>query len=115
MRQISKDEKIQLLERFLRAVVGRPEAEIIYFGGHSYPRIRVECDIDDVIKIMSNLEISGEIYTFFYPRARKEKFLSNKSEWEGTTEVMFSFEPQYWKQVEELERKVKELEGKNKK
>jgi len=109
MKEMSKDEKIQLLERFLRAVVGRPDTEIRYYGGH----IRLDCDIEDVIRVLSNLRIQS-IEAFFYPIVRKSDWKWSKEKWEGDTQVEFFFEPQYWKENEELKKKIKELEGKKK-
>jgi hypothetical protein len=115
MNEITKDQKIQLLERFLRAVVGRPETEIIYKNyslDFSFPKIVMECDVDNVIKIMSDLSMGGNIDTSFYTlgaKKVKDWFKNRGEKWEGCTEVEFLFEPQYWRDVERLEKENKEL------
>ncbi len=107
---MSKDEKIVLLERFLRAVVGRPEAKITYKGYEfNCPTISVECDIDNVVRIISDLN-SSDIHPSFYPRGTIEKLPWEKRKvLEGTTDVEFFFEPLLWKENELLKKKIKEL------
>ena len=110
---MSKDEKIVLLERFLKAVVGEPDAEIEYRNPlEGYGEIWVDCDIDDVIKNISSLEMD-DINVWFFPEGKMEKLpWDKKSRLRGTTKLQIQFEPKYWKQVEELKKELKELKVK---
>lgn len=110
---MSKDKKIVLLERFLKAVVGEPDAEIEYRNQlEEYGEIWVNCDIDNVIKIISSLSMD-DIDVWFFPEGKMEKFpWDKKSHLRGTTKVKLQFEPIYWKQVEQLKKELKELKAK---
>lgn len=117
MKEMSKDKKIELLERFLKAVIGRPQSDI-EIKYEEYDAINLfiivsDCDIDDVVRVSSNLDMY-DISTTFHPHGQVTKGWDGKSRIEGTTEVEFFFEPLYYERVEELEKKVKELEKKEK-
>ena len=112
MKEMSKDKKIELLERFLRAVVGRPQSDIKieYWSYDSLkPVIRLsDCNIEDVMKISSCLEMY-DINISFYPYGKVVKNPWEKRRYiEGFTEVEFMFEPLYYEEAEKLRRKLKE-------
>jgi len=124
MRKVSNAEKVVILERVLRAVFGRPEGKIEY---RVYPSLHsevwIECDVDDAIRVMGNLAIQ-EIEMMFYTEGVMEKPLFKTStktygkeklvpEARVMAELMLM--PLYWKENEELKKRIKILEREKKK
>lgn len=116
MKKISKDEKVFILERFLRAILGRPEAELEYRKyGDNHFEIWAECDINDIIKNMTNLEIQ-DISASFFVEGYMEKYpWDKKKRLEGRAIAQLMFEPLYWEQIEKLKKELKTLREKKEK
>jgi len=115
--KITKDQKIAALERIITAIFGRQESTITYkshFKDHM--DVTIECDVDDAMKVLTNLDIA-DIESWFFTDARKidPKFFKFRNRpWEGYTEITLMLEPIYWKRVEELEKQLKELQSREK-
>jgi len=113
-RNISKDKKIEILERIVTAIFGRQEGTIAYrYLIGSTPEITLECDVDDAIKVLGNLSMA-EIDYWFYTNERKLKTKLFGKQFEGYTEINLTLEPKYWKEVERLKEEIKRLKEKAK-
>jgi len=109
--KISDKEKIQILERFLRAAVGCSDSDaLIKYRkiSHIY-EIIVECDPEIVTRFLDQLDIN-DIQVDFLSSLRKEE-----GEVIPIVEVDLMFQPQYWKDVLKLENENKELKKEIKK
>ena len=115
MLKITKDQKIAALERIVAAVFGRQDEKIKYrCSFKDMLEIMVECDVDDAIKVIGNLDMA-EIDHWFYTGERKidPKYSKLRDcSYEGYTEISLTLETQYWKRVEELEKEIKQLKEK---
>lgn len=112
--KITKDQKIEVLERIIKAIFGRQEGTIKYIKNFKdLIEVRIECDVDDAVKQLSNLDIA-EINYWFFTDERKldKKRLWKEHMYEGYTMINLILETQYWKQVEKLKKEIKELKGK---
>jgi len=110
--KITDKQKIEALERIVKAIFGRQEANIKY--KHHFEDIIelcLECDVDDAIKVISNLNLA-EIDYWFFTNERKlnkeERRIWNR-EYEGYTEINLILETQYWKENEKLKEEIKRL------
>ncbi len=103
--RISDKEKIEILERFLRAVVGchNPEAPIRYRKICDTYEVLLECNPDTIVKYLPELGLN-DIDVMFYSALKKEN-----GETVPIVEVEIMFEPQYWRDVLRLEKENKEL------
>jgi len=109
---VNDKKKITALERVISAVFGRPETSFEYRTPYEGAiEIILECDVDDAIKIIDELEMN-DIQTDFYVDERElpkdEQKLWNKK-WEGFNEIHLFIEPQPWKEITKLEEENKEL------
>jgi len=116
MRDPTNEEKVAVLERIVRAVFGRPDGIIEYkhFGGEELlPQVNIECDIEDAVKVQTNLQISGGIEMTFWD----EGFMRDAVEWEkgqGAPEKVpdarvfaeLFIEREYWKEIESLKKEL---------
>lgn len=113
--KITKDMKIEALERIVKAVFGMVEGKIGYRKNFKdMLEVTVECDVDDAVKLLDNLNM-GEIDHWFYVAERKidPKYSKLRNcNYEGYTEITLTLETQYWKRVKELEKELSELKSK---
>ena len=120
MKQPSNAEKVAILERVLRAIFGRPEGKIEYRPYSFQSELWIECDIDDAVRLMGNLEMN-EIEMVFYTEGVMEKlepwlrtaYTKTYGKEKLVPEVRVMAElmlmPQYWKENEELKKQIKTL------
>lgn len=115
MRKITKDQKIKALERLVKAIFGRQDGKIEYRGYFEGSiELIIECDVDDAVKNLGNLEIA-DIDCWFYTGERKLSkeeagyIWNKKRKWEGYTEICLTLNPIYWKEVEKLKEELKKL------
>ena len=113
--KVSDKEKIDALERVLRAVFGRPETDIRYRTPYEGAiEIMLECDVDDALKVIIELSMN-DIQSSFFVDERKlseedQKFWGK--EWEGFDTIHLFVEPQPWRENIELNKEIKELKKK---
>ena len=102
---ISNKEKIQLLERFLRAAVGcyDPDAPVKYVKLDGTYEIVVECDPEVVTRYLDQLSFH-DIKIDFFTSIVKEHGRNRP-----IVEVDLIFERQYWREVQKLRNENKEL------
>ena len=110
--KISKDQKIEILERIIKAIFSRQEGTIEYKSYcKNHIEVTVECDVDDAVKVLTSLS-NAEIDYWFYTTERKLNAEDSKfwgKDVEGCTEIILTLEPRYWKEVDKLEKEIKEL------
>ena len=110
--KITKDQKIEALERIVKAIFGRQESNIEYKKHFKeITEVVVECDIDDAVKQLSNLDIADINYWFFTDERKLSKEESNSwnKPYEGYTVINLTLETQYWKENEKLKEEIKGL------
>jgi len=102
---VSDKEKIEILERFLRAAVGcwNPDARIKYRKISNMYEINLQCCPEVITRYLDQLE-SNDIRVDFYPSLTEDD-----GETTPIVEVDLMFEHQYWRDVLRLENENKEL------
>lgn len=119
MKRPSKDQKIEALERILKAFCGRSEGTIEYrYFNDKYlpPEVRIECDINTLVDIKTELEFSGNFHISFDTEAYMgdpwmwDKSFGRKRKVPLVKETVgFQLRPEYWKQLDQLKTENKEL------
>ena len=112
MNEITEKQKIEVLERIVKAIFGRQSKEITYQQNcEDMIEVRLECDVDDAVKILSNLD-TANILSDFYTGERQvseedAKFWGHP--WEGYTEISLFIETDYWEKAKQLEKENQTL------
>lgn len=117
---ISKDRKIKYLEKFIKAIYGRPEATIKY-SNIFFNTLEIElsdCDVEDVIKTIENLKMQN-IELSFHQDVEKtdlnkidKRYRKYANKYEGVTNLTIIFEPDYYEETIELKKQIEELKNK---
>lgn len=106
--KVSNKEKIQILERFLRAAVGcyNEDAPVKYVKMGGVYEIIIECDPEVVTRYLEQLDFHDIKIDFLTSIVKENRKIR------PIVEVNLIFERQYWREVKELENENKKLRSK---
>ena len=120
MKKVTNKEKIEVLERIIKAIFGTArDEEVVYKNYGMYTQVEIECDVNDVVEIQGRLQLD-EIETYFseegYIDTReyfdtsgdKVKRIKKKVPCAKTLVTLY-MNPVYWKKAEELEEELKKV------
>ena len=111
-----------MLERIIKAVFGEPEGKLEYISHYKgmLPEIRLDCDIDDAVKVLNKLSYD-DIYFDFSPNLRKLTEEEKKEHdslvgeetigYDVVVEITLIPQPKYWKENIELRKKLSHSEN----
>ena len=102
-KDIDMEDKVRVLERFLKAVCGCLEdSRVQYRKLENVVELRIEdVDVDSMVEIIYSLEMN-DIDVSFFPKGR---VLAN-GEIDGYVVAILSFKPLYWRRTIEKNREV---------
>jgi len=110
LNEITEKQKIEALERIVLATFGRQSKEITYQSNfEDMVEVHLECDVDDALKVLSNLRTASIDYDFYTTERQLEKPQEWEHPWEGYTEITLYLETEYWKKSERLEKENQTL------
>ena len=117
----TSDQKVEALERILRAIFGRPEGEIKYLhfnDEYLVPIVGVECDVDDAVRVKGSLEMQEIDVSFFDDAVMRPAWKWEKEQGapdqvpEAKISVELLLSEESWKTVGRLEKEIEELKKK---
>ena len=115
--EITDTDKVQALERIVTAIFGRQETKIEYRHfkeEYQIPQVVIECDVDDAIKLLSNLSMADIDYDF-YAGIRKTDSTPSWEEIkgvEGYCHITLYLNRKYWEEVEVLKKELETIKQK---
>ena len=116
--KVSRSEKIEALERILKALLSweYSEYDIEYYKVGDMIAVRVhDIDLDKMAKWISclNTDEIGVTFTTSYKESRSP--ITRKKMIEPIVTAEISVFPQYWREVDELKKEIRELKKQLKK
>ena len=110
MNEITEKQKIEALERIIKAIFGRQSKEIRYQQNcEDLIEVMLECEVDDAIKVLGNLRIADIDSDFYIGERPLEKPAEWERPWEGYIEITLYLETEYWRKSEQLEKENQAL------
>ncbi len=116
-KEVSLENKINMLERIIKAVFGCDTDQKIEYRADKdllLPWIELECDVNNATKVLSYLENAEIDYSFsnWERELPKEEQEFHNQPFEGYITITMYIQPEYWRKCRDLEKEIKELKEK---